>query len=235
MATAKLPVTLAAFLLLCLPAAMAKTKQKKPEPADPRADYVARLQRQTAPQVDTRTLGSLWTPSTSFADLSSDYRARVLNDSIIVRVAVQTAAAATGNLTSQRSFQAQSGISGLAGDVATKGINPLLNAQSGEQLKGTGQTANNSSLTTNLTGRVIAVLANGELVVEAQRQIYMNREHETMIVRGVVRPNDIATDNSVSSTQLGNLEIELKGKGVITDSTRPPNPLTRMILKIFGF
>ena len=177
----------------------------------------------------------MWTPNNSFSDLSSDFKARALNDSIIIHVAIQTTAAANGNVTSQRNFQTTSGISGLVGDVATKGVNPLFNAQSATQLKGTGQTANSSSLTTDLSGHVIAVLPNGELVVEAQRQVYMSKEHETMIVRGVVRPNDIATDNSVLSTSLGNLEIELKGKGVISDSLRPPNIFTRIILKVFGF
>jgi flagellar L-ring protein precursor FlgH len=234
MAPAKSQVALVVFLMLWLPSAMAKPKNS-PDSQKLRTDYVSRLQQQVPAQPDTRTLGSLWAPSNTFSDLGADFKARAVNDSIIIRVAVTTSATATGNLTQQRNFQTQSGISGLVGDVNTKGVNPLLNAQSATQLKGTGQTANTSNLVTNLTGRVIAVLPNGELVVEAQRQIDMNKEHETMIVRGVVRPNDIGTDNSVASSSLGNLEIELKGKGVISDSTRPPNPLMRMILKVFGF
>jgi flagellar L-ring protein precursor FlgH len=54
-------------------------------------------------------------------------------------------------------------------------------------------------------------------------------------IRGVVRPNDIGPNNTVSSAALGNLEIEMKGKGIISDSTRPLNPLTKAILWLFGF
>ena len=240
MASAKgcFAVTVLIALLLppASPALLPKKNSKSPavDSQQLRSDYIGRLQQQTVPQQDTRTLGSLWSPNNYFADLSSDYKARTLNDPITIRVAVTTSATANGNVTSQRDFNTQAGITGLPGDLKTKGVNPLFNANSSTQLKGTGATANNSNLVTNLTGQVIAVLANGNLVVEAQRQIYMNKENQTMIVRGVVRPNDIATDNSVVSAQLGNLEIELKGKGIISDSTRPPNPVTRFLLKIFG-
>jgi flagellar L-ring protein precursor FlgH len=81
---------------------------------------------------------------------------------------------------------------------------------------------------------VIAVLPSGNLVIEAQRRIFMNNQHEDVTVRGVVRPNDIGPDNSVSSAALSNLEIEMKGKGIIADSTRPLNPLTRAILWLVG-
>jgi len=241
MASAKWYFTIVVAIALLLPPAsqalLPKKNGKSPAVDSQRLrdSYVSRLQQQGVPQQDTRTVGSLWSPNNYFSDLSADYKARTLNDTITIRVAVTTSATANGNVTSQRDFQTQSGITGLPGDLKTKGVNPLLAANSSTQLKGTGQTVNNSNLVTNLTGQVIAVLPNGNLVVEAQRQIYMNKENETMIVRGVVRPNDIATDNSVVSSQLGNLEIELKGKGIISDSTRPPNPVTRFLLKIFGF
>jgi flagellar L-ring protein precursor FlgH len=63
----------------------------------------------------------------------------------------------------------------------------------------------------------------------------MNNQHEDVTVRGVVRPNDIGPNNTVSSASLGNLEIEMKGKGIISDSTRSPNPITRALLWLFGF
>jgi len=39
----------------------------------------------------------------------------------------------------------------------------------------------------------------------------------------------------VSSNSIGNLELELKGKGVLSDGTRPPNPVVKMILRLVGF
>ena len=63
----------------------------------------------------------------------------------------------------------------------------------------------------------------------------MNNQHENLVVRGVVRPGDISAANTVPSTALSNLEIEMKGKGIIADSVRSPNPLTRAVLWHFGF
>ena len=231
------------ILTLCLPAYAAdmtsmlpkKLQPKKETPEQLRADYISRLQEQNQPAPDQRTPGSLWQPGASLGELSSDYKARSLNDVVVIEVAVQTTAAQSGSLNSQRQFSATSGITGLTGDIATKGLNPLFNANSNSALKGSGQTASNTTFQTALTGHVISVLPNGFLVVEAEREIYMNNQHENIVVRGVVRPDDISSVNTIPSTALANLEIEMKGKGIIADSTRPPNPLTRAVLWLFGF
>lgn len=218
----------------CFTPLRAGAKSKK-NPELLRAEYVARLQQQTLPQQQQRELGSLWVSNSPLGDLSTDYKARGLNDTIVISVSVRTSASQSGSVNSQRDFSTASGLSGLVGRIPTGGVSTLLTADSGTQLKGQGQSAANSALTTSLTGQVIAVLANGNLVVEAQRHVSMNNQRETMVVRGVVRPGDIGPNNIVPSTALANLEIELKGKGIISDSVRPPNPLTRAVLWLFGF
>jgi flagellar L-ring protein precursor FlgH len=164
-----------------------------------------------------------------------DYKALRLNDSVVILVAVQTTAAQSGDVNSSRAFQTSSAITGLAGDVNTKGLNPLFNANSATTLKGSGATDSSTNFQTSMTGQVIAVLPSGNLVVEAQRKIFMNNQHEDVTVRGVVRPRDIGPNNTVSSAALSNLEIEMKGKGIISDSVRRPNPITRAVLWLLGF
>jgi len=78
-------------------------------------------------------------------------------------------------------------------------------------------------------------LPNGFLVIEAVRQMFMNNQHQTVIIHGVVRPGDIGPNNAVASTAISNLEVELKGKGVISDGVAPPNLLVRLVLKLVGF
>jgi flagellar L-ring protein precursor FlgH len=168
-------------------------------------------------------------------DPSSDYKAHSLNDLVTVVVSVQTTAAQSGSVDSERNFSTNSAITGLAGDLSTKGTNPLIAASSATSLKGSGATNSSTAFSTSLTGHVIALLPNGNLVIEAHRQIDMNNQHEEVILRGVARPGDISTANSVASSSLSALQIELKGKGIISDSVRPPNPLTRAILWLFGF
>lgn len=219
--------------VFCPVAAHAKPT-KKDSPAQLRADYIARSQEQETPK-DAHTTGSIWSPGGDLADFSTDYKARRLNDTLVILVAVQTTAAQSGDVNSQRAFQTTSGITGLAGDLKTKGLNPLFAANSATQLKGSGATDSSTTFQTALTAEVIAVLPSGNLVVEAQRKIFMNNQHEDVVVRGIVRPNDIGPNNTVSSSALGNLEIEMKGKGIISDSTRPMNPITKAILWLFGF
>jgi flagellar L-ring protein precursor FlgH len=225
---------LCAGVLLCL-AQKSEAKGEKPEnPAQLRSAYISRVQESDLPGPQ-HTTGSLWSAGSELGDFSTDYKARKLNDTLVILVAVQTTAAQSGDVNSSRAFQTNSAITGLAGDVNTKGLNPLFNANSSTTLKGAGATDSSTTFQTSLTAQVVAVLPSGNLVVEAQRKIFMNRQHEDVTVRGVVRPNDIGPNNTVSSAALGNLEIEMKGKGIISDSTRSPNFITRALLWLTGF
>jgi len=222
-----------AILLLCSASAHAKA-DKKDTPAKLRADYLSRLEEKDAPTAHL-TIGSLWQPGGDLNDFSTDYKARKLNDTLVILVAVQTTATQSGNVNSSRAFQTNSAITGLPGGLKTTGVNPLFAANSATTLKGSGATDSATTFQTSLTAQVIAVLPSGNLVVEAQRKIFMNNQHEDVTVRGVVRPNDIGPGNTIASSSLGNLEIEMKGKGIISDSTRPLNPITKAILWLFGF
>jgi flagellar L-ring protein precursor FlgH len=223
---------LAAASLLAAPLNMLKQHQKTPEQL--RAEYIARLQQQYSPPGEDVTLGSLWTPSNFLGDFSSDYKARHLNDTITILASVQTTAAQSGTVDSERTLTSSSSITGLLGR-SPSAVNPLLSGQSASVLKGQGSTASNTTFTTSLTGQVIAVFPNGNMVVQAERQIFMNNQHENIIVRGLVRPGDIGPGNTVPSASLSNLEIEMKGKGIISDGVRPPNALTRAILWLLNF
>jgi flagellar L-ring protein precursor FlgH len=226
--------SLCAALALSAVAIPAQARAKKmTNPAELRADYINRVEEQQLPQRQF-TVGSLWSPS-QVADLSSDFKARGLNDTVVILVAVQTTAAQSGNVNSSRAFATNSAITGLAGDIKTKGLNPLFNANSTTTLKGAGATNSSTTFQTSMTAQVIAVLPSGNLVVEAERKIFMNNQHEDVTIRGVVRPDDIQPGNTIPSTALSNLEIEVKGKGIIADSTRPPNRLTRALLWLVGF
>jgi flagellar L-ring protein precursor FlgH len=230
--------SVAFLLLVCTPltslAILPKFKKPAKDPAQLRAEYLTRLQQANMPSPDEHTMGSLWSPQSALGDLASDYKARHLNDTITIMVSVQTTAAQSGSTNQSRQFSTNSAITGIFGQTPSV-TNPLLAANSATALKGSGQTASNTLFTTTLTGQVISVLPSGNLVVEAQREIFMNNQHENVIVRGMIRPGDIGPNNIVSSAALANLEIEMKGKGIISDSNRPPNPITRAVLWLFGF
>lgn len=212
---------------------MAKTADKDQQQT--RTAYIARVQQQEGRAPVPTTLGSLWVAGGAYNELSADYKARNVGDTLTLVVLEQTSAQSTGDVNSQRTFQTNSAITALPGKLSTTGVNPLFGATSGTQLQGKGETSAGSNLTTTVTGHVIALLPNGNLIVEAERHVLINSQHETMLVRGVLRPGDIGPNNTAPSTALANLEIELKGKGVVTDSIARPNPIMRTLLWLIGW
>jgi flagellar L-ring protein precursor FlgH len=90
-------------------------------------------------------------------------------------------------------------------------------------------------LSTVLTARVTNVLANGNLVIEGAKAVTVNSETQRVIVRGIVRPFDLTTNNAVRSDQIAMLEVSVAGRGVIGDAVRRPNILYRILLGVLPF
>lgn len=229
---------LLAFVLIAgaLPLAAQKGKVA-PSAATPQLGlpgYLARVNQIAA--ATATTTGSLWTPDGRFNDLSTDTKAHSVNDLLTIHVLEATSATGTGTLQQKRDFAADAGLSGLFGQFApTSRFQTLFAPNSTSNLNSQAQAAATSNLETSLTGRVVEVMPNGYLVIEAMRNISMNNQQQTIVVHGVVRPADIAPDNSVLSTQVGELEIELQGKGVISDTTRPVSGWVHMLMKFLTF
>ena len=79
------------------------------------------------------------------------------------------------------------------------------------------------------------MLSNGMLVIEAARQVEFSQQTQTIILRGLVRPEDISQQNQVLSTAISSLELEVRGKGIINDYTHRPNVLVRLLQKVLIF
>ena len=221
------------IFLLPLPSYGVGVRKKGKPKQDHLAEYIERVK---AVKASTPTTGSFWTPQSPYSDMASDYKARNVNDLVVIQVVESTTATEDGAVKSARTFSASSGISAMMGTLGpNNSLRNIFSPNSSRTLNGQAQTSSDSTLNTSLSGRVVDVLPNGFLVIEAERQMYMNNQHQTVIIHGVVRPGDIASNNAVPSTAISNLEVELKGKGVISDGVAPPNKLVRLILKLAGF
>jgi flagellar L-ring protein FlgH len=198
------------------------------------AKYLARVAMAEAP-APARTPGSCWVDTGRMASLTRDYKAAAAGDLITILVVQDVTASNTGAVSTDRSFKASSGVDSLPGRLKTTGVANLLGLHSAETLAGKGQATSSSKLRTSLAGRVVAVLPSGNLVVEAERSVVMNNERQNIVLRGVVRAGDVGPDNTVFSNTISNLELEIKGKGVISDGTRSPHPLLRLILRVLNF
>jgi flagellar L-ring protein precursor FlgH len=170
------------------------------------------------------------------SNTASDYKARRSGDLLIIRVVDNFSATTNGAAQAQRTFNASSGISGLFGNLkAANSLQNLFSPTSTQNLNGKGQSALSSTLSLNLAGRVVEALPNGVMVVEARRDLTVGNDRQTIVLRGLVRPGDIASDGSVLSSNIANLEAEVHGKGVVADAIHQPNPVVRALLKILGF
>ena len=180
--------------------------------------------------------GSIWMDSGRLSRMSTDVRAMRPHDLISVVVEENLAASTDGTVKNSRGSDANSGISGLIGTLhAGNALQNLINQHSANDLNAQGTSATNSSLSTVFGGQVVAVLPNGILVIEAARQVEFSQQTQTIILRGLVRPEDISQQNQVLSTAISSLELEVRGKGIINDYTHRQNALVRLLERILIF
>ena len=86
-----------------------------------------------------------------------------------------------------------------------------------EQFSGEGRVSSSGAFTTEITATVVDVLPNGNLVIEGMRDITIAEDTANLTIRGVINPNDIASDNTVDSSQMAEMEILYEGTGIIAD------------------
>ena len=68
---------------------------------------------------------------------------------------------------------------------------------------------------------VVGKKPNGDLLIEGMRNLKINGETEAIYLSGVVNPASVASDNTVSSSSVGELQLEYTGKGTLTQGARP--------------
>jgi flagellar L-ring protein precursor FlgH len=197
-------------------------------------EYLRRVRADNSGAVATE--GAIWTDQGRLTRMSTDVRASRPHDLIQVVVEENLAASTDGTVKNSRASSANSGISGLIGTLhAGNALQNLVNQSSASALTAGGASATNSSLSTTFGGQVVEVLPNGMLVVEAARQVEFSQQTQTIILRGLVRPEDISQQNQVLSTAISSLELQVRGKGIVNDSTHRQNALVRLLENILVF
>jgi len=93
-------------------------------------------------------------------------------------------------------------------------------ASSSRSSKGDGKTTHTNKIDSKLSVVVTQVMPNGNLMVEGHRSLTTNRDTETIVFSGIVRPFDIKSDNTVLSSQVAELKLSLAGKGQIQDKQK---------------
>lgn len=216
----------ALFILTLFLTGMASAGQKNKKPLSP----------PPAPP-PTPTTGSLFTDQGRLVNVYSEFRAQQIGDIVFVDIVETSAASVSSNAKNAREGSnlgaAVIAAAPIPGQIAGAAAG-VAGALGSRTFNGKGSTERNSQLRARIAAKVVEVLPNGDLRIEAQKQLKINRESEKLKLSGIVRLRDITPENSVLSTSIASLQVELNGKGVAS-SANGPGWLARFLEKIAPF
>ncbi len=157
-----------------------------------------------------------------------DQRAHQVGDILTVKVKITDKATMDNETSRSRKANEELGFEAFFG---RKTLPPPLNkvgvpgtviaGQSVGGSEGKGSIDRKEEMSTNIAGVVTQLLPNGNLVIEGRQEIRVNFEVRELIVAGVVRPEDIESDNTIESTKIAQARIAYGGRGQITDVQQP--------------
>ena len=176
------------------------------------------------PEVASYSPNSLWrSGSRAFF---KDQRAARVGDILTITVNFTDKAAIANETQRSRTNSEDSGVTNFLGAQTISQANKilpgrLLTADSSASSDGKGSVNRQEALQTNVAAVVTQVLPNGNLVVEGKQEIRVNYEIRELIVAGIVRPEDIQSDNTIDSSKIAQARIAYGGRGQITDVQQP--------------
>ncbi|WP_426956952.1 flagellar basal body L-ring protein FlgH [Muricoccus radiodurans] len=181
-----------------------------------------------APQ-DARNLSanSLWRPGSR--TFLRDQRASAVGDIITILVSIRDQAELQNTSERSRENSESMGIPRILGLDSSyarffpQGFDPsrMIEANSNNGSQGTGRIRRNEAVTMRVAGTVTQVLPNGNLVVTGRQQVRVNHEMRDMQLTGIIRPQDIASDNTVQHDRLAEARISYGGRGTVSDVQQP--------------
>lgn len=188
-----------------------------------RPNRVAELS-DTPPPAPQRKGNSLWHDAGS--DLFRDPRAARVGDVVTVKISIKDKASLDN--TSERSRDSKNNLSiGNSYDInygkaVASGSGKVDSAiSSNTSSKGDASIARSESIELLVAAVVADVLPNGNLVISGTQEVRVNQEVRVLNVAGVLRPRDIATDNSVSYDKIAEARISYGGRGRMTEVQQP--------------
>jgi flagellar L-ring protein precursor FlgH len=156
-----------------------------------------------------------------------DQRAHQVGDILTVKVKIDDKASVENETQRRRTAGEQAGVKDFLGRSALPGLiqakvpSTLIAADSITSTEGKGNTDRKDEINTNIAGVVTQVLPNGNLVIEGRQEVRVNFEVRELVVAGVVRPEDIESDNTIDSNKIAQARIAYGGRGQLTDMQQP--------------
>ncbi len=218
-------ISVAAVALLALNAC-----STVPFSAQPGSYPPAPVPAHVAPPV---TSGTIYQPALGLS-LFDDVKARRVGDTVTIRLAERTQASKSASTDASKDSSIDTGFPILGGGPVTLNGDEILNNewQTTQEFAGQGNSSQSNRLEGNITVTVADVYPNGNLLVRGEKWLTLNQGEEFVQISGIVRPVDIAADNSVPSFKVADARITYSGKGTLADSNRQ-GLLARLFMKLW--
>jgi flagellar L-ring protein FlgH len=168
---------------------------------------------------------SLWNEHTSVS-IVGDKRAAAAGDILNIVVQESNSASKDNNTQTSKKNSIDAKIATFlygagAGNFLTRnGQMPALKMDSQMDFNGGGKINNSEKIIARIAVQVVDVLPNGNLVIEGRRQTSFSGESQDILLRGTVRPADIAANNTVFSYNVADVNLKFISKGTVTDAQR---------------
>ena len=181
------------------------------------ASYEATIPQYEAPKVLNN--GAIYQASTA-DPLFEDLKARREGDILTIVLSEKTNATKSAKTSATKDTTIDTGTPIVLGRPVTSGGTNILSAniESEQEFEGEGESEQSNELTGTVAVTVAKVLPNGNLFVRGQKRMVLNQGEEFVQISGIVRPVDIAADNTISSTLVADARITYSGKGAVADS-----------------
>ena len=158
-----------------------------------------------------------------------DQRAARVGDILTVIVEITDKAEIENETNRTRDNEENAGLSSLSGlekkleKMLPEGVDfsRIVNLNSDAKSDGAGSIEREEEITTKIAAVVTQVLPNGNMVIEGRQEMRVNFEMRELIVAGVVRPEDITSDNTIPISKIAEARVSYGGKGQITDVQQP--------------
>jgi flagellar L-ring protein precursor FlgH len=193
------------------------------------------------------TRNSLWNDSRG---LFVDTKAARLNDLVTIRIIENLTGSGTADTDTSRESSAHYELENLFGmnndfnlqnafllKNMYKGANifePEVAGNAKSEFKGEGETNREGELVATITAKIVEVLDNGNYILESRKEMTINNERQILVMTGMVRPEDITSENIVLSTKIADARIYYVGDGVIQDK-QSPGWLVRVLDNLWMF
>ncbi len=206
---------------------------------------VAQLKHMTPPESGPEPAkdddGSLWRADSGLNGMFANAQARRVGDILTVDVVESASATNSAATKTDRGSSMAAGISNFFNleskfPTTRTDFSPFgqVNGSLTSSFSGDGSTQRSGDLTTYISVRVVGLTPNGNLIIAGSRSVTINHEDGLIQISGIVRPEDVSSDNVVQSTRISDARIAYSGNGVVNDRQKP-GWLTRVFDFVWPF